>query len=87
MSKIIDFHHLKKVDQAYVPHGWFVIKWGLYLVATGLVSIVHGILPFLWPFKAPSNVLKVAQMIQDRGEDQIIKNDSGENSKASTKES
>ncbi len=72
MGKTIDFKHLKTAKQSYLPHGFFAIKWGIYLMITGLVSVIHGIFPFLWPFVAPRNVLKVARMIEQRGEDQLI---------------
>lgn len=59
--------HLDEAGKGYFAHFFFALKWGLFLVCTGLISIVHGIFPFLWKFTASQNVMKVARMIESRG--------------------
>lgn len=58
--------HLELVQQKYPEHFWFAQKWGLYLIWTGIASMIHGLIPALFPFTAPRNVLKVAKMIHSR---------------------
>ena len=60
------FKHLKKVRQSYVEHFIFAVKWGGYLIWTGILSAVHGLIPSLFPFSAPRNVLKVSELIRRR---------------------
>jgi len=65
--------HLNDVEESYCQHGWFAIKWGLYIVCTGLASIIHGIFPFLFPFTAPKNLLKLHKIMEDRKEEERIR--------------
>ena len=75
---VLDFSHLRKVNQGYFFHLLFALKWGGYLIFTGLVSIVHGLFPFLFPFLAPRNILKVSRMIEKSSDyEQIIKDTKG----------
>ncbi len=59
--------HLQEVNQTYREHGWFAVKWGLFLIWTGVVSIIHGICPAFFKFRAPRNVMRVARLIKERG--------------------
>lgn len=61
--------HLKEVQQSYWTHAAFAIKWGWFLIWTGFVSILHGLIPAVFPFTAPRNILKVAKMIEQREHD------------------
>lgn len=65
--------HLTDVEEGYFEHGWFAIKWGIFIVGTGLASIIHGILPFLFPFTAPKNLLKLHKMMEERKEEERIR--------------
>ena len=38
---IINFNHLKEVEQKYWPHCIFAVKTGFYLILTGFISIIH----------------------------------------------
>lgn len=66
--------HLKQVNESYSKHGRFAIKWGLYLIYTGCVSIIHGIVPAVFKFTAPRNVMKLARMIEQRGDPRELEN-------------
>jgi hypothetical protein len=55
--------HLRKVQQGYFVHLYFALKWGVFLTKSGVFSVIHGICPALFPFRAPENVLRVADMI------------------------
>jgi hypothetical protein len=70
--------HLKSVNESYFQHGFFAVKWGLFLVITGIVSIIHGFFPFLFPFMAPKNVLKLKKVLDDRKEDERIRQIEGD---------
>jgi uncharacterized protein YjeT (DUF2065 family) len=56
--------HLRDTGESYWRHAYFAIRWGIYLIATGLVSILHGLFPSLWPFKAPNRVMTVAKVVK-----------------------
>lgn len=56
--------HLESVNQSYVFHGSFAIKWGFYLVWTGVASIIHGIFPSFFPFTAPRNIARLTQLVK-----------------------
>ena len=65
--------HLKDVEESYAEHGWFAIKWGFFIMWTGLASIIHGIFPFLFQFTAPKNLLRLQKLMEDRKEQERIK--------------
>ena len=65
--------HLQDVKESYFFHGWFAIKWGFFILYTGIASIIHGIFPFLFPFTAPKNILKIKKMMDLRQEEQRFK--------------
>lgn len=65
--------HLKSVEEDYFEHAFFAIKWGLFLLITGLISVIHGFLPFLFPFVAPKNVLKLKKVMDERNEEDRIR--------------
>ena len=63
---LFGWKHLQETQQGYLEHSFFAFKWGFFLIGTGIVSIVHGIFPGLWKFKASQNVMKVAKMLEKR---------------------
>ena len=65
--------HLELVDESYTEHGGFAIRWGFFLVWTGFASIVHGLVPSLFPFTAPRNILKLKALMDERSEEERIK--------------
>lgn len=58
--------HLRQVGQSYWSHHFFALKWGFVLIGAGLASIVHGLIPSLFPFYAPRTVRRISKMIIDR---------------------
>lgn len=64
--------HLELVGETYAQHGRFAIRWGFFLVWTGVASIVHGIFPSLFPFTAPRNILKLKALMDQRSEEERI---------------
>lgn len=58
--------HLRDTGESYWKHGFFAFKWGLYLMVTGFISMAHGLLPFLWPFKAPERVMRIARIVKEK---------------------
>lgn len=59
--------HLEKVNETYIEHGEFAIRWGFFLIWAGIISIIHGVLPFLFPFTVPILLKKVKNAADSRG--------------------
>lgn len=60
--------HLKSVGESYFVHGSSAVSWGFFLVFTGLILILHGILPFLFPFLPAKNINRIKKKLDDRNE-------------------
>jgi hypothetical protein len=60
--------HLESVNESYFVHGSSALTWGFFLIFTGLVLIVHGIFPFLFPFLPASNIRKINKKLDARNE-------------------
>ncbi|MCC2679825.1 MAG: hypothetical protein K0R29_2401 [Pseudobdellovibrio sp.] len=60
--------HLKSVGESYFEHGGSAISWGFFLLFTGLVLIVHGIFPFIFPFLPARNIRKINKKLDEREE-------------------
>lgn len=58
--------HLATVGESYSTHGWFAVKWGFFLIFTGLASVIHGIVPAWFPFTAPRNIVKLKKLVDER---------------------
>jgi len=54
---MINFNHLKNVEESYFAHLYFAIWAGILLTSIGLVSIIHGIFPFLFS-RTPDKMFK-----------------------------
>lgn len=59
-------NHLQEAGKTYGPHGAFAIKAGFLLFFAGFASIIHGIVPALFPFVARDIVCDLAE--RGRGE-------------------
>lgn len=56
------FHkHLTESGKTYLEHGRFAFKAGVLLLWAGVASIVHGLLPNLFPFVSRDIVLRLAE--------------------------
>jgi len=44
--------HLKKVKMGYLEHFGVAVQTGLLMVFCGLLCIIHGVIPFLFPTAA-----------------------------------
>lgn len=67
--------HLKYVRESYWVHGRFAVKWGFYLIWLGIASILHGFFPFLLKFQAPKGILRLKKLMDERGEEERIRNE------------
>ena len=58
--------NLKKhlIGKEYFKHGASAIKQGLYILVTGMVSIIHGIIPGWFPFYVPKRIIVIVNMIK-----------------------
>lgn len=72
MSYRSRFSHLKQVNQTYFYHCFFGLKWGVYLIYTGIISIIHGLFPFFFPFRVPRHIFKVWKMLENSKEHEFI---------------
>ena len=48
--------HLKEANKNYYNHGKFAVVAGFDLILTGIVSILHGLIPSFMPFYAEKKV-------------------------------
>tara|TARA_B100000886_G_scaffold333564_1_gene287775 strand:- start:3409 stop:3657 length:249 start_codon:yes stop_codon:yes gene_type:complete len=55
--------HLKEAGKGYFAHTKFAILAGLDLILTGIISIIHGIIPTLFPFYAEKKIDKYHKKI------------------------
>jgi hypothetical protein len=53
----LKFKHLEDSQETYSQHFVWAVKSGLLMIWTGLASIIHGILPPLFPFKSAKTVI------------------------------
>ena len=62
--------HLQEAKKGYYQHGRFAVIAGFDLIRTGIVSILHGLIPSFMPFYAEKKVdfyyQKSLQLQQDR---------------------
>jgi len=45
---MINFKHLSEVEESYIAHLKFALWAGSVLTVLGIVSIIHGLMPFLF---------------------------------------
>ena len=64
--KELDWFHLKNTNETYWKHLTFGLKWGLFLILTGFIGIIHAIIPFIFTFRPSKNVLKIAQKVEEK---------------------
>lgn len=55
--RMINFKHLSEVEETYFAHFKFAIWAGFTLIFLGLISIIHGIMPFLFS-RVPDKIFK-----------------------------
>ena len=51
------FKHLQESQETYLHHLGWATKSGFLMIWTGVVSIIHGILPPLFPFRSAKTVI------------------------------
>lgn len=64
--------HLQGVNETYYEHCAFSIDHGLYLIKMGIMSIVHGIIPCIFPFTLPRMVIGLYDVVRDKHGDSLI---------------
>lgn len=57
---MINFSHLKQVEESYIQHFCFAMWAGLVLVLLGTVSIIHAIFPFVFS-RTPDKIYRYFQ--------------------------
>lgn len=61
MKKINE--HLEIAQKSYWQHLLFATKAGFVLIYAGIISIIHGICPLLFPFRSAQIVMKFAHIV------------------------
>jgi hypothetical protein len=56
-KKILNFNHLSQVEETYLQHLKFSLWAGIVLLILGVVSIIHGVFPFLL-VRYPDNIYR-----------------------------
>lgn len=68
--------HLKEANKSYFSHTRFAIVAGFDLILTGIISIIHGIIPTLFPFYAEKKIdeyhKKVLQLQNKRSKKRTV---------------
>jgi hypothetical protein len=60
-------HHLQEAGKSYFVHGRFAVKAGFMLIFAGITSILHGLIPAVFPFLSRDIVLSLSEQTrQDR---------------------
>jgi len=58
--------HLNSVSESYFQHMAFAFKMGATCILTGLMAIIHGILPACFEKSASERIKKLACACEDR---------------------
>ena len=59
--------HLEIAQKSYWGHLWFALRAGFQLIYAGVISIIHGVCPFIFKFGASKIVMKFADLVLQRG--------------------
>jgi len=51
------FKHLEDSQESYWSHCWWAVTAGGQMILAGILSIVHGLVPALFPFKSAKTVI------------------------------
>lgn len=43
-------NHIQKSGKTFIGHTWFAFYAGLILIVAGIISIIHSVVPNLFPF-------------------------------------
>jgi branched-subunit amino acid permease len=52
--------HLKEAGKSYMAHACFALSAGVLLVVAGVASIIHALIPALFPFYSANIVMRLA---------------------------
>lgn len=53
--------HIKKSRKGYWGHTWFAIYAGVTLIAAGILSIIHSIVPNFFPYQSERMIKKLLE--------------------------
>jgi hypothetical protein len=59
-------NHPNEVGETYFQHFCYAIKSGSIMVTAGLISIIHGVFPFLFKTTGSDFILKLIQKYVER---------------------
>ena len=57
--KILDLYHLHKVNETWLTHFGFTLKTSLLLAFYCVISLIHGIFPFIFTTTLSSGIAKL----------------------------
>jgi len=61
---LMDLHHIDKEE--YFTHMWFIFKISSILFLLGVVSVIHGLLPFLFTKVVSSKIKNLNKVLDGR---------------------
>jgi hypothetical protein len=61
--------HLEEADETYSHHLLFTVRLGTYILVTGLILLVHGLLPFTFTKTASGRIEKIYLKLKSRIKD------------------
>lgn len=60
--------HLNEADEGYIEHLLYTLKTGLKLILSGLIVIIHGLIPFILVHQASCMIEDIHTSLQLRKE-------------------
>ena len=66
------FKHLEETGENYKSHFKFGVVHGFYLLKMGIMSIIHGIWPDIYPFTLPKMVIYLHEKIRLKHGQEIL---------------
>ena len=65
-TKIIHTDHLKKVKESYVVHLGFAVRVCFGLLFLCVISLIHGLFPFIFTSTVSKQVKKLSIILEER---------------------
>ena len=62
----MDFNHLDKVEENYFVHLGFTVRLFIGFLCLAVVSLIHGLLPFLFPRFVSQKIQHLNSILESR---------------------
>jgi len=55
--------HLNEVNETYLQHMWIAFKIGITMLVTGVICLIHGLIPGLFKKTGSNQITKMYEMV------------------------